>query len=315
MTRRRSSFRPIAPFVFALALAGCATPPSALRLAPPDDGVARRVAQAAAKAEAHFGIAVLHIESGRRLEWNAEEAFEAASVIKLALLVDAAARIEEKTLDRLARWTLTEKAKAAPSSLLLEFDSGLAPTERDLLFLMVGRSDNTAANHFFDVLGTEAVNRRMEHLGFPEIRLLGRIPDRDPEETQASRWSGLRLGSMTPRATAELYRRIATATLLGGAADRLIWDVLSTQHQLDRIPRLAGEETGSKWAGKTGTKRAVRNDSGVLTTRKGRFVLVMFADRIPETPGAPIRATQAMGEIAKVIVDGWSRTLPDVPAP
>jgi beta-lactamase class A len=298
--------------VLALLTAGCAAPPAALRLAPQDDAVSRRVFERAKGVACRWGLFALHLESGRRLEWNADEAFEAASVIKLALLAEAAARISEGTLDPARRWTLTEPSKAVPSSLLLEFDSGLQPTERDLLFLMIGRSDNTAANHFFDLLGKDAVNARMERLGLNDIRLLGRIPDRDPEATQAERWKGLALGSMTPRATGEYYRRAAGGELLGGTADRLIWDVLSSQHQLDRIPRLAGEETGSRWAGKTGTKRAVRNDSGILTTRKGRFVLVMFADRIAEKEGETIRATQAMGEMAKAIVDGWSRTLPDV---
>jgi beta-lactamase class A len=171
---------------------------------------------------------------------------------------------------------------------------------------MIGRSDNTATNHFIDLLGTEAVNRRMETLGFPRIKLLGRIPDRDPEETQNARWKGLVLGSMTPDDTAELYRRLATASLLGGPADALAIDVLGSQHQTDRIPRLLLVD-GARWAGKSGTLRGRRNDSGVLTNKKGRFVLVMFADGISDAYGAAYNVNQTMGEIAKSIVNEWSR--------
>ncbi len=216
MTKRKRTacLRPRA-LVLALlvSLAACVAPPPSLTLTPADSSLARRVADLARSAGGRFGIAALHIESGRRLEWNAAESFEAASVIKLALLVEAAARIADGTLDPGARWTLTERRKAAPSSLLDDFDPGLAPTERDLLMLMIARSDNTAANRFIDLFGAETVNKRMERLGFPEIRLLGRIPDRDPEATQGARWKGLRLAAMTPRATAELYSRIATRTL------------------------------------------------------------------------------------------------------
>ena len=90
---------------------------------------------------------------------------------------------------------------------------------------------------------------------------------------------------MTPRDTAEFYRRVATRTLLGPAGDRLLAKLLATQHTHDRLPRLLLDENGTSWAGKTGSYGGVRNDSGILTTKKGRFVLVAFADRIPDANG------------------------------
>ena len=295
--------------------AACATTPPRFVLMPQDDALARRVTDLAGKAGGRWGIAALHLESGSRLFWNADESFEAASVIKLALLVEGIARITEGTLDPAARWTLTDERKAAPSSVLNDFDAGLAPTERDLLMLMIARSDNTAANHFIDLFGADAVNCRMEGLGFPAIRLLGRIPAYDPEETQPARWRGLKLGAVTPRTTAELYRRIVTRTLLGVASDELLWSVLSQQRQRDRIPRLADERIGSTWAGKTGTLASVRADSGVLTTKAGRFVFVMLVDGIPDKPSVAVKVTETMGKIAKVIVDEWSRLRVNITAP
>jgi beta-lactamase class A len=313
---RRSRRISSAPLAAALLLAAsCTTVPPGFTTAPADRGLAYDVSRIAARAGGRWGIAALHIESGRRLEWNASSAFEAASVVKLALLTEAAARIQEKTLEPGARWTLTEAKKAAPSSVLDDFEAGLDPTEHDLLVLMIARSDNTAANRFIDLFGAEAVNRRMERLGLGEIRLTGRIPDKDPEETQAGRWKGLKLGSMTARATVELYQRVATGKLLGAVPDELMWGVLSEQHQVDRIPRLAGEEIGSQWAGKTGTLRGVRVDSGVLTLKSGRYVFAMFVDQIPDAPNAPQRVTHAMGEIAKRIVDAWSRPAPGFVVP
>jgi beta-lactamase class A len=277
---------------------------------PEGRGLARRVAKIADASGAHLGIVALHVESGRRLELNAAESFEAASVIKIALLAEAAARDSEGTFDVTDRWRLTAKSVAAGSGMLGEFDPGLAPTNRDLLSLMVAISDNTAANRFIDLFGKDAVNARMERLGLPGIRLVGRIPDRgkDPD-----RWEPL--GVMTPRDTAEFYRRVATRTLIDPAADRLVATILAVQHLKDRLPRLLLDEKGSSWAGKTGSYGGVRNDSGILTTNKGRFVLVAFADRIPDEKGANGRATRAMGEIAAAIVNAWSASLPDVALP
>ncbi|HMA29089.1 MAG TPA: serine hydrolase [Thermoanaerobaculia bacterium] len=254
-----------------------------------------------------MGIVALHVESGRRLELNATEEFEAASVIKLALLAEAAALENEGRFDLTDRWRLTAKNVAAGSGILDEFDPGLTPTNRDLLQLMIALSDNTAADRFIDLFGADAVNARMSRLGLPGIRLLGRIPDRGQEPPK---W--LPLGIMTPHDTAEFYRRVATRTLLGPANDRLIAKLLSTQHTRDRLPRLLLEAPGTSWAGKSGSYGSVRNDSGILTTNKGRFVLVAFADRFADTADGRSRAVRAMGDIAAVIVNEWSQSLPEL---
>ena len=58
----------------------------------------------------------------------------------------------------------------------------------------------------------------------------------------------------------------------------------------------------------------VRNDAGVLRTKKGRFVIVIFTDRgAAQSPsGADHPSVLAIADVAKAIVDGWSRDLPDV---
>jgi hypothetical protein len=192
--------------------------------------------------------------------------------------------------------------------MLDEFDPGLTPTNRDLLRLMIAISDNTAADRFIDLFGADAVNARMAALGLPGIRLVGRIPNLGKEP---ARWPPL--GSMTPSDTAEFYRRVVTRTLTGPAGDRLLSTLLATQHTRDRLPRLLLEESGTSWAGKTGSYGGVRNDSGILATKKGRFILVAFADHIPDTKGGPAAAVRAMGDIAAAIVSDWSASLPDLP--
>jgi len=119
------------------------------------------------------------------------------------------------------------------------------------------------------------------------------------------------LGRMTPRDTAELWRRAATGTLLDRESSRLAMRLARNPRTANRIPRLLASRPGYAWAGKTGTMSGVRADSGVLTTPKGTFVFAIFADRIPGVPGASLTANNAMGEIARDVVDAWSRDLPD----
>ena len=294
-----------------LLLASCATaPPPDLRLSPASAPLARRVARHAEASGARMGVVALHVESGRELRWRDAETFEGASVVKLALLVEALARAREGSFDLSERWRLTPGSVAAGSGVLDEFDPWLAPTERDLLRTMMVLSENTAANRYIDLFGADAVNCRMAGLGLAGIELVGRIPDLGSPEDEAP-WPPL--GRMTPRDTAELWRRIATGTLLDRATSSLAMRLAERPRTADRIPRLLASRPGHTWAGKTGTMRGVRADSGVLTTPKGTFVFAIFADRIPDVAGASLKANRAMGEIAREVVDEWSATLPDVP--
>ena len=58
----------------------------------------------------------------------------------------------------------------------------------------------------------------------------------------------------------------------------------------------------------------VRNDAGILRTKKGRFVIVIFTDRgaAQKLIDADHPSVIAIADVAKTIVDGWSRDLPDV---
>ena len=293
-----------------VALSACTTIPTGLTVSPPDDAVARRVARIASKTPARLGIVALHVESGRRLSWNETESFEAASVIKIALLAEAAAEWREARFDPNDRWKLTAASKAAGSGILDEFDPGLMPTNRDLLRIMISLSDNPAANSFIDRFGPGAVNRRMAELGLPGIRLTGRIPDADEEP---ERWSPL--GRITPGDTAEYFRRLFAGTLVDPSADDFMREIFRIQRTKNRVPRLLLGPKENRWAGKSGSMTGVRGDAGVLTTRKGTFVLVVLADRIPDDDRDGPAVTRAMGDLAKAIVDGWSATLPDAPVP
>ncbi len=314
--RRKARAGLLPGLLLALLLGGCVTAgrPASRPAATPAELSARLEALARGSG-GRMGFAALHLESGRRYERLADEVFEGASVVKLALLVEAVARHREGTLDLSDRFPLTPQATAAGSGILDELQPGLAPTYRDLLRLMITYSDNTAANVFVDRFGAAAVNSRMERLGFAGIRLGGRIPDREPVETESERWRGLRLGWMTPRDTVELYRRIAERSLVDPEASRLLLELLAWPKSLDRLFRTFRDDEGVSWAGKSGTMRGIRGDSGILTTRKGTFVLAAFVDGVDDDRGGGPRANTAMAEAAREVVESWSATLPDLPAP
>lgn len=293
----------------AILTAACAT------TRPPAPGSAAAldaaVASAQVRCECRVGVAARHLESGRSYEHNGEAPFESASVIKIAVLTEAMAALREGRVDLSERWTLTTANKASESGLLLELDPGLNPTWNDLVTLMIGPSDNTATNAWVERLGIERINARMESLGLSHIRLLQMIPPLSRKDESPSPWQGFHLGSITPHDTAEWMARLARSELLDAASSKRMFDYLDQDPSRMRIARRF--PPAMLWAGKTGSMSGVRNDAGILRTKKGRFVLVILTDDSKAAGWGPDHpAALAIADLAKAIVDGWSGSLPDI---
>ena len=307
MTRARR----LAGVILLAGLGGaCATAPA--RVAAPRSPIDAAVDAGTRLCSCRIGVAARHVESGLAYERNADDLFESASVIKIAILTVVIAEVGEGRIDLSERWTLTPSSKASESGWLRFFDVGLAPTWNDLVTLMIGPSDNTATNAWIGRLGIENVNTRMRSLGFENIRLLSLLPWLDPS-IEGPRWKDLKFGIVSPRDVADWFSRVARGELLDADSSSRMFRYLDNTPSRARIARRF--PSAALWAGKTGTMSGVRNDSGILRTSKGRFVLVIFTDssRGANDDGAIHPAVLAMGDIARAIVDEWSRGLPDVP--
>jgi beta-lactamase class A len=298
--------------VLALLLATGCTSARPRFIAPPISSAIDAAIDAGARLCAcRIGVAARHLESGRAYEHNAGESFEAASVIKIAVLTEAMAGVREGSIDLSERWTLTAPKKASESGWLKLFDPGLNPTWNDMLTLMIGPSDNTATNAWIERIGIDRINARMESLGFRHIRLLSLLPWLD-STVPGPRWNGLKFGIVTPREVAEWLARVARGELLDAESSRRMFQYLDASPSRARLARRFSG--AALWAGKTGTMSGVRNDAGVLRTEKGRFILVVLTDGSSAAQENAVThpAAVAMGEIARVIVDEWSRNLPDI---
>lgn len=272
-------------------------------------------AVAARRCGCRLGIAARHLESGRSFQHNADEVFEAASVIKIAILTEALAAAREGRVDLAERWVMTPENQADGSGLLLILDPGLNPTWNDLITLMIGPSDNTATNAWIERLGAEAVNARMASVGLPRIRLLGRIPSLSTRGADPSPWRDLRLGEVTAGEVAAWMERVARGEMLDAEASAKMFAYLDKDPSRLRIARRFPSQ--ALWAGKTGSMSGVRNDAGILRTRKGRFVLVVLTggSTAESASAADHPSVLAIAEVAETIVREWSRDLPDLPEP
>src|SRR4030095_6289387 len=222
-----------------------------------------------------------NLDTGESYSFNADERVRTASTIKIAVMIEAFARVAEGK----ARWTdelvLTKEKKVSGSGILNELSDGLHLTLRDGVNLMMILSDNTATNLVLDVLTTDAVNARMESLGFKQIKINRKvmsggesIAGKDPENKKFG------LGVATPREMVLVMEKLERGEVINPAVSKEMIELMKSEQGRNAIGR-------SLWsvpmASKYGALDRLRSAVGILYTKNGRIVMAISCDDMPET--------------------------------
>jgi beta-lactamase class A len=285
--------------------------------------------------EVEFGISLLHVDTGYRYERNADSYYPLASIVKMPILFETLAQVDDALLDLGERIQLSAERKRLPSGILVALDDGLEPTLRDLLVLMVIVSDNTATDMVLERIGIASVERRLRRLGIDGISVKHTIDDLlrstwdelpdarlPPPEIAAKlshqplRRDGLAMrrspdnNVATPRALASLLARLVEGELLSASMTTTARDIL-VRHQLrDRIGRFISDEVAV--AHKTGTYVGVRSDAGVVFLPNGtRLVIVAFAMFEPDSARDLVQS-QARDEMIDIAIGAIAKEAFDV---
>jgi beta-lactamase class A len=153
--------------------------------------VHQAVAAIAADLGGTVGVAARNLASQASVSLDAGELFPMASCFKIPIMVEVMRRVDAGTIRLSDRLTLTEADKS-PGSTLIHCHEGLRPSVRDLLYLMITLSDNTATDMLWRLVGLGAVNETMARLGLNDIDCL--MPNREyflMECGAGSDWRGL----------------------------------------------------------------------------------------------------------------------------
>ncbi|MCS6859884.1 MAG: class A beta-lactamase-related serine hydrolase [Abditibacteriales bacterium] len=219
------------------------------------------------------GVAFKNLKTGEDWAIRGDEVFPAASVIKVAVMVEAFAQVEEGKLRLSDSITLTDADKVPGAGVLQFLDAGLKLTLRDALALMIMLSDNTATNLVLDKIGLPATARRMEMLHFPHTKIHSKVFRREtsifPERSQK-----YGLGSTTPNEMARLLEMIANGVCVSKEASRQMLDILKRCEDDTMIKRFLPPPVTV--AHKTGAVDASRLDAGIVYSPKADYILCVF---------------------------------------
>jgi beta-lactamase class A len=262
-----------------------------------------------------LGIALEDLTTGATLAVHGDTRFPAASLIKLAVMIEVFHRVAAGTLRRDATVTLRDGDRAGddPAPLALLHDGAIL-TIADLVALMIAFSDDTATNLLLHLVTVAAVNERMASCGLHDTRIF-RPTFRDGHaEADPELERELGLGMTTPREAARLLALLAEGRILGrGWCDEML-ALLRRQHDRAMIARpLLGEtilianKTGwdrEKLSDAMGRRGEVRTDVAYVEAPPLRYVLAVCARQVRDSdPGADNVALRTGARVSRLVYD------------
>ena len=244
-----------------------------------------------------------NLDTGETYAFGADDRVRTASTIKIAVMVEAFARVAEGK----AKWTdelvLTKAARYSGSGVLPELADGLRLTLRDCVNLMMLVSDNTATNLVLDYVTTDAVNARMESLGFSQIRILRRVgsggESKEGKEPDNKRFG---LGVATPREMVMLMEKLERGEIINPAVSKEMIDLMKREQSHYAIGRTLSD---TPMATKYGALDRLRSAIGIIYSKKGRIAMAITVDDMPEVnwsvdnPGYLL-----MSRLSLILIDG-----------
>ncbi|HVW54188.1 MAG TPA: class A beta-lactamase [Rhizobiaceae bacterium] len=251
-----------------------------------------------------LGVAVLDLESGRRWQVNANEAYPMMSVFKAPLGAAVLSEVEAGNLSLDRKITVTRTDLRPGASFIGKHFKGesMVFTVKQLLGYAVSKSDNTAADKLLSLAGGgEAVTKFLQAHGIEGMRIdigegevahifsgLGDVKDAPSVETAAVRQKRLEQGykafladprnRSTPGAAVAFLRKLWEGQLLSPKSTEYLLDLMHGQTVPKRLA--AGLPSNIRFAHKSGTsmtiggKTAAFNDIGVVTWPGGKSVII-----------------------------------------
>jgi beta-lactamase class A len=247
-----------------------------------------------------------NLDTGVTYDLGGDDRVPTASTVKIAVMVEAFARVREGK----SKWTeelvLTKEKKVGGSGILGEFADGLHLTLRDAVNLMMTMSDNTATNLVIDVLSADAVNARMESLGFKETRLMRRVFG-GGESLEGKKEDNKRfgLGRTTPREMVAILEKLERGEVISPADSKEMLELMKREQGTNGIWR---ELWRVDKATKSGALDALRSNIGILYHPRGRIAIAITCNEMPEpnwTVDNP--ALLLMSRLSEILIDGLGK--------
>ncbi len=251
-----------------------------------------------------LGVAAHNFKTGEQLFVNADVVYPTASMVKIGVLLELFRRHEagELSLDEII--TVGKADKTGGSGLLENMSDRVPLSLYNLAVLMNAISDNTATNMLIDRLGMAQINRAMQEAGMTKTRLSEKIVF-----TPARKIKFPRFAVGTPRDFMTLMINLHEGRLLNAENTAGMLTVMKIQKNMGNLTRYMnfnpfGRDDKAWVASKTGSITGVRNETGIIHTRRGAHVVSVMTKGGKDKRWTPDNeGTVAVAKTSKAVND------------
>jgi beta-lactamase class A len=231
------------------------------------------------------GIFFVDLDSGDYLTVNEDEAFSAASTIKLPVLMALFDQIDKGNIRLDEPLVLSALNKGDGSGYLQYKPIGTKLTVYETADLMIVDSDNSATNMIIERLGgQEVLNQQFRAWNLRQTELKEPLPDLTGQNT------------ISPRDLSLLMGRLEKGLLLSPRSRDRALEILYRTKTRTLLP--SGLGPGSRIAHKTGDIKTSVGNTGIIDLTNGkRYILTVLIRR----PSNDRRANQLIRDISQRI--------------
>ncbi len=226
-------------------------------------------AVAALPAASHHGIAIQRLGDNATWQRQASRRFPAASTIKLAILAAVARSIDTGDVDPAGFVPIQPASRVAGSGVLTWLSDDVQLSARDLAYLMIAISDNTASNALIDLVGTRRIAATIQALDLTGTELNRRFIGRLPQAGEPDNWT-------TATDLVKLLAMVSGRSAASPERCRWMHDLLSRQQHRDRLARQLPETV--RFAGKSGSLPGIVHDAGLLSGPGGTVAVAVLTE-------------------------------------
>ena len=227
------------------------------------------------------------LTTGQQAGVRQEEPFEAASVIKLPVLVETFRQIEAGLAQENEPFPIRQEDKLPSCGALNYLHTGLTVTLMDLATLMIILSDNTATNLLIRRLGMDNINSTIREMGMTTTRLRRLLFDSEASARGVK-------NTVSPAEIGRLLAALYRGEVVSPAASARMLSILGDQRLNGKLPFWLDGKV--KCAHKTGEDSGITHDVGILYAPQP-FVLCVCGD-----PVHPPSLNALMADVARQLV-------------
>lgn len=216
--------------------------------------------------QGNYSLAFKDMTKGDMLSINSKKEI-AASTIKIFIMIEAYDRIYTGRLNENEIITLQDSMKAGGSGILSSKPSGEKISVKELIRLMMVKSDNTAANILIDKLGLDSINQRIKSLGCINTELNRKMMDQDAIDKGVQNYTSV-------DDLALVLTKLYNGQCVNKQYDSMMIDIMKNNESKSKIPNELPSNVTV--ANKSGEFDKVENDAGIVFTDKGAYIICVI---------------------------------------